>query len=424
MTGVKSMIRTIVKSIILGGNLVLSNIAQAEIVTYNDLPRLVRTKNRLVQASTANAAAMEVRSSYLSQSFLPKISATTGTQLLETKSLTSHPIQAYRIESYVNVYNGGRDELEEKIRDTIYQAATIEISRDLTQQLLVARQIYWRILSIQELIDLQQQALVRNIQHIKAAKQRISAGVATRSDLLQFELQGTALNQDLKRTMLDLDIAKNQLTISIGVNDHSDMQIKGSLSHPPHLELRDSQIDPANLPEIVALKKRKNALELEAEKFNTAWAPQLDVYSDFGQPTYIDRDGRVGSERVEWFLGLRIKLDLSDSVTDKKDANAKRLLAQAAELRADNQAQQVQALQHELLHELPLQHDLLHDAETTSVQAEQLMKLTMDEYNRGVKNGTELLAAAQQLLAVKKRSIEQRRDYYITRSELLSLLGD
>ena len=132
----------------------------------------------------------------------------------------------------------------------------------------------------------------------------------------------------------------------------------------------------------------------------------------------------MGSERIEWFLGLRIKLDLSDSVTDKKDATAKRLLAQAADLRAENQLQQVQALQHELQHELPLQHELLHDADTTSMQAEQLMKLTMDEYNRGVKNGTELLAAAQQLLAVQKRGIEQRRDYYITRSELLSLLGN
>lgn len=418
------MIRTIGRSIILTGSIVLSNLAQAEIVTYDDLPRLVRSKNRLVQASTANASAMEVRSSFLSQSFLPKISATTGTQLLETKSLTSHPIQAYRIESYINVYNGGRDELEEKIRETVHQAATIEISRDLTQQLLVARRLYWRILSIQELIQLQEQALARNIEHIKAAKQRIAGGVATRSDLLQFELQGTTLTQDVKRAMLDLDVAKNQLTITIGVSDHSDMQIKGFLTHPPHLELRNSQINPANLPEIAALKKRKNALELEAEKFNTAWAPQLDVYSDFGQPTYIDRDARVGSERIEWFLGLRIKLDLSDSVTDKKDATAKRLLAQAADLRAENQLQQVQALQHELQHELPLQHELLHDADTTSMQAEQLMELTMDEYNRGVKNGTELLAAAQQLLAVQKRGIEQRRDYYITRSELLSLLGN
>jgi outer membrane protein TolC len=398
--------------------------AYGEVVTFEDLATLIQANNRLVKAAGSTVNAYNERSPYLAQSFLPNFTASTGRQLLEKSSTSGMTTgQAYRLETYINLYNGSRDRLEEQVRRDFIDVATSELIKESSQQLLAARRYFWQILAIKSLIDLYDEAITGTESYTKSAKKRIDHGIATRSDLVQFELHTDTLQQDQKRLLLELDIAKSQLAVLIGSRDHVSLELKGNLGHPSHEppDLTGSHL--VSNPDVSLLKGRVETLRHQADQLQTSWRPQLDIFSDFGQPTYIDRDGRVGTDRQEWFLGLRLRLDLADAVTDQRESQARLSQAFATELKLEDHKAKLNAFVHELQSELPLRHELLHDAARNQQRAEDLLKLIADEYNRGIRNAAELLSAAEQRLGARRRFIEQTRDFYLTRSQLASLTG-
>ncbi len=398
--------------------------AYAEVVRFEDLPNLVHANNRLIKAANANIRAYNERSPFLNQSFLPNFTASTGRQLLaKSEGNNLGAGQAFRLETYVNLYNGGRDSLEEQIRQSMRDVASAELLKESAQQLLSARRLFWQLVAIKSLMDLNERAINAARVYLKSAKTRIDHGIATQSDLIQFELQSDTLIQDQKRLLLELDIAKSQLAVIIGSPDHVSLEVNEQLTHPNHdrVNLTPKQI--SDNPDVGILRRRADALRYQELQLRTSWKPQLDAFSDFGQPTYIDRDARVGSDRREWFLGLRMRIDLADSLTDQRESKARLSQALATELRLEDTQARVDAFIHELQSEIPLRHELLHDAVRNEQRAESLLKLVADEYNRGIRNAAELLSASEQRLNASRRLIEQTRDFYLTESQLASLSG-
>ena len=116
-------------------------------------------------------------------------------------------------------------------------------------------------------------------------------------------------------------------------------------------------------------------------------------------------------------------MNLFDGLESQREASARRALAIGAEAKAQYAALSIDATVHELKHDLKLLHELLHDAESSAVQSRDFLKLTLDEYGRGAKNGPDVLEAAKKNVEFERRLFELFRDYYITRSELLALHG-
>jgi outer membrane protein TolC len=95
----------------------------------------------------------------------------------------------------------------------------------------------------------------------------------------------------------------------------------------------------------------------------------------------------------------------------------------AADTRADLRTAQILSLEHELRHELGLLHELIHDADQSLKKAEKALRLTVQEYERGLKNGPDILQASQSLVEIKRLSTVHKRDYHLKRCELLALLS-
>ncbi len=97
--------------------------------------------------------------------------------------------------------------------------------------------------------------------------------------------------------------------------------------------------------------------------------------------------------------------------------------AEALKRRAAHKERETIAMDHELRHDLSLMHELIHDADKDVTTAEKFLKLTEDEYRRGVKNGPDLLGAFQQLYDFRQRRTDLYRNYYETYAELQALLA-
>src|SRR5687768_9611401 len=93
------------------GCVVHSSFALAMELKYEELPRLLREKNRGVQASSLSVEAARERTGSLTRSFLPRVEAIGGAEHFKTGN---YPVatQPYGgIEATVNVFRGGLDSL-------------------------------------------------------------------------------------------------------------------------------------------------------------------------------------------------------------------------------------------------------------------------------------------------------------------------
>ncbi|MCM2282655.1 MAG: hypothetical protein NDI61_12500, partial [Bdellovibrionaceae bacterium] len=64
----------------------------------------------------------------------------------------------------------------------------------------------------------------------------------------------------------------------------------------------------------------------------------------------------------------------------------------------------------------------IHDADRDVDRAAQFLKLTRNEYNRGVKNGPDMLGAFQKFYEFKDRRISLLREYHEAHAELTALM--
>lgn len=415
------MIRIIFLSILVIGLGLYPFKVIAEVIRYEDLPRLILEKNYLVSAGQARVSAADARTGYLARSYLPKVEVSGGYERfgIAPTSPTTDPF--WKIEASANLFRSGIDDLENSIRKLKKSVSEINLDQIKRENLFQARRLFWELLALKEFIRIQEQAITDNEKHMKAAKKRVSAGIATRSDPIEFQLEKTLLEQDLKKMNLDMDKLKNQLSILLARKSHEDLEIISGFSHPPDEELQSDKVELNQVPIIKSQTLSKDIFYKEGEKQSRYWMPQIDAYASYGRST--SREYEISSDR-EWILGVRLKLDLFNGLESQKEASVNRALAHASEAKALHFSLSTQATLHELYHDLKLLHELLHDADSSAKQSQSFLKLTLDEYGRGAKNGPDVLEAAKKQVSFERRLYELFRDYYITKSELLAIKGE
>jgi outer membrane protein len=392
-------------------------------IRYDDLPRLVREKNENVQAAHSTLKAQDERTGRFTRSLLPSLSAQIGTEEFKTGADESQTQEFWKLEARINLYRGGKDRLEDEIRKTHVSAAQSDFSREYNQELKEARQTYWKLVAIARIITDRKEGSERNEANLKSAKRRAGAGVATAADTVQFELQKTLLNQDLKKLQLQQDLLKNRLSVAIGLNEHETFVIEDNFPHPDEGPLNVADMKAEDQLDVKILKARAEGERLRRKQNSKWWQPRLDLYSSYGLPSLSEEYTRALRRDREWAAGVRVGFDLGQGIEDRSEARAKEWETQAASQRASHRAREAVASDHEVRHDLKLLHELIHDADRDIEKAERFMKLTEGEYSRGVKNGPDLLEAFQKLYEFRQRRTELYREYHESKAELISLVA-
>ncbi len=394
--------------------------ATERVVSFDELPKLIKERNENVQAAEASLSASKERTGYLTRSFLPQFSGSIGSEEFKTGTTASEKQNYWAIHGRVNLYRGGRDRLENEIRRSNEKRAKAEYAGEVNSELKEARQAYWRLLAISKILADKRQTMESNETYIKGSRRRAGAGVSTNADTLEFELQKTLLNQDIKKLTLEEDLVKNQLAVAIGLDEHENIQITGDFPHPPEdVEIPDQ--DPKQNLEIQKLTSMQLTDLLKKEQAARWWLPRLDLYSKYGVPSLDDEFGTALRQDREFSLGIMLTLDLGEGLENRFDSKAKGFEAIASEKRAAHKLREVRAMDHELRHDLKLLHELMHDADRDIQKAEQFLKLTQSEYSRGVKNGPDLMNALEKLYEFRERRTSLYREYHESHAELSAL---
>ena len=165
-------------------------------ITFEDLAQIVKEKNENVEASRLHMEAQNERTGRTARSFLPQLSATAGQEQYKKDSFPdSKSADYWKVEASVNLFKGGRDYLEGKVRNTAHDLSKVDYQIELQNELKEAKLAYWKIVSINQLLADTKDALQKNEQNYKAAKRRVGAGMATAADSVQFELYKISLQE-------------------------------------------------------------------------------------------------------------------------------------------------------------------------------------------------------------------------------------
>ncbi len=407
---------------VLTGITLATSVGEAISIRFEDLPRLVTEKNENVKASAFAVKAQSERAGYLTRSFLPQLSASVGQEEFKTGSTPSAQQEYWRIEGSLNLYRGGRDKLENQIRDGQRELAGLNYSSEIQRELREAKRAYWQALAITKLIAERKEALDKNETNLKSARRRAGAGITTTADAAQFELHKLTLERDIKKLDLEHHRVVNLLSVALALDQHENIEIAGDF---PGVDSATpvKALEVAKQLEVRNYQELQRVDELRASRLSRWFLPRLDLYTSYGLPSLTDENERALRKQQEWTAGVRVTIDLGQSIEERREAGARSADASAAQMRGAHRLREVIANDHDLRHDIAVTADLIKDSENAVAQAQKFLKLTEAEYSRGAKNGPDLLEAFRTYFEFRERRIDYLREYFETKAQLESLIA-
>jgi outer membrane protein TolC len=397
--------------------------AQATVLQYSELSNLVKAKNLHVKASEEALLSSEWKEGHLVRSFLPRVSAEAGYEMFQRELFTKNTQPYGAIQAEINLFNGVKDFLEEKIRkeeSRIGQATSEQMFRE---ELLKAQIVFWQFVFLSEEHKLLESYAGRNAKNLNSARRRISAGSATASDEMEFEMTTRLIEQDISKARTQLANAKQQLNVLIGKEPGEEISISETLPKPVDFEFESKTIESKSLPEVVMAQAASNVARYKRNQEILWWTPRLDVYSGFRQMNMRESDEFSLLDRQEFVAGLKLSINIFDGGEAFSENRSQAAMARSLESKAIQSFRELSVEFENSKSELKQLSEQVNAASKDVEMAERFLSRILSEYSRGVKSSSEVLSASDRSFEFQKRYAELRRDYQVSKAKLLSLLS-
>ncbi len=388
------------------------------------LLRTVTSRNLYVLGQGKVSEGEAARRGFLRRSFLPSLTLEFGQEKFQTGPYRTYGNPYGMLEARMNLFRGGRDSLESAIRDASAKVAEHQRASALREQLNKARKTQWQIVYNDLLIEILEREKVQNSRIKAQAERRARSGVATRSDNLEFNIYESELNQELESLRHENKILMTGLLPLLGVDSAEDVVLADDIDHEHDDGLLARPFQAKSHPAVSGLESEHEAAQLQRKMAKRWWTPSLDVYGGYYMYTLRDRDYMAQDVRDDRVVGARVTFEMFDGLqahnratVAQYQAEAKRLQARHAE---KSTAAQYVMLKEDLLHT----HEVMHYIQDRIRKSSDYMRMTLDEYDRGIKNSLDALTAMQRHFRYEKQYLEKKKEYQLIKADILALRGE
>ncbi len=251
---------------------------------------LAATYRRFSKQSEPERLVMEARKKeegHFLRSFFPSIEASYSREAFQEDGFPSASSYGWGAEGRLSLYNGGRDSLEETVREQKTHKAAADRKVKDQDVLHSLRKTFWTHVYAQALIQTIQKALADNDAILALSEKRIRAGVASTVDRLDFKMNGIRLRQDLQKAKNELRSSENQLRGLLMISAEDKIVVNQPISDEHDvLDAFDSKKENLKQNPAFASIQAQSEIETSLSKINSRWfLLKLDLYAGYERPS-------------------------------------------------------------------------------------------------------------------------------------------
>ena len=360
---------------------------------------------------------------YLTRSFLPKVELSYGRERYTTGPY-DHVNQPFGgFQASINVFNSGKDALENDKRNINAKIAGIDsvvLEAQIVAQLRKDMAEYAYLTEVESILK---EALENNERNMKAARERVRAGLAAATDTLDFQQQAIALKQQLSQVNYSKGVVSRVLATLLGQDPSSDVSVNFTNSHPEHT---DYFFKNYHVERSLAVKRSlflSEVAKIEMKEAKRWWAPSVDIYGFAVRALQKDREYPTPGQRNDVGVGFRISMPIFDKGEGYRLAQSNSARVRSQEALAQSKVLAIQRETLDAQKKLDLAHELIHGAEENVTVMTKYRQGVLNEYNRGVKNSPDVLQASNRWIQANIQYSEVKRNYQEARADALYLYG-
>lgn len=403
--------------------LFLTTGAQASVVVTEQSVSTLYKENPEARSLRDRLEATEKLRNSLTRSFLPKVELSYGRERYTTGPY-DHVNQPFGgVEASLNVFNSGKDYLENEKRNLNTKVSEIDSVVLEAQIMAEIRKSMAQFAYLNEIETILKEALTNNEKHYKYAKDRINAGLATATDTLDFQQQAISLKQRLFQLNFEKGVVTRMIATLLGVDPSTEISVNFQNSHPEH---GDSVLKDLKVENSLAVKQSiflAEVAKIEMKQAYRWWAPSVDIYGFAVRALQKDREYPTPGQRNDAGVGFRIVLPLFDGGESYRVAQSKAAIERSQKSQADAKKLSMQREVQDTMKKLDLTHELVHAAEDNVSVITKYRQGIMSEYNRGVKNSPDVLQASNRWIEANIQYSEIKRNYQVARADALYIYG-
>lgn len=382
------------------------------------------TNNLAIQSVKKEQEASEAKEGHLGRSFLPHLLLVGGEEHFKVESIPSKTEPYGFLEARFNLFRGGKDNLASEIIQLKSGLSKTQTDLKTREELNKIRKIQYEIIFNNELISILEREKEENLKIRSQANRRASSGVSTRTDSLEFTIFDSELEETIESLKHENKILKIGLAPLVGIETEN-LKFPSVLDHQHDEKLLARVENFQNHPQVVSLKLENEIFQKEKSIDRRFWLPSVDVYGGhYYNFELINRDFRDRNRLDAQAIGVRLTIELFDGLESSVAATSNQYRAEAKRLMAKHSERQSEAKFNMLKEDLIHTHEVMHYVLDRIKKSKDYLRLTLKEYDRGVKNSLDALTAMQRYYRYEKDYLEKKKEYHVIKADLLALLGE
>lgn len=322
-----------------------------------------------------------------------------------------------------DVFTGGRRGAEERRAGAQRLSAEARLVADRSQLSLLVEQTFYGALRALELAAVNASRVGRAEEGVAAAERRLSAGTATRSDVLRAELELNTARQAVLQSRTDARIQAWALGRLVGAEEAAWPEATPTADLPdpqPSALERDLAAWLAAAPQVESAEAARSVAEANVSAAKTRYWPAVRFSSGYDA---FNQDLSTGGLRTGWSAQLGLSYPLFDGFAREAAVANAQIERRVAEAEAADARRRVRAEAARLQGIVALARERFALARQAVAVAEEDLRVQQDRYRLGFSTMLDLLTSQANLVEAENGLVNARFDHELAQAELSALAG-
>ncbi len=312
------------------------------------------------------------------------------------------------------LFDSGRREADGRVARLTGEAAarmSEAVRNELIYQVIRA---YYGVLQSTSFLEVQREAVASIEESLRVANERLKAGAAIRTDVLNLEVQLSQVREDLIRGVNGRKLAVAALNTAVGreiLAETVEIPVNGALEPLKRLPAGERGVE--RRPELAGVQLQERAAEAMAQRARREYYP---VVNAFGSADWDS--GALDHFEQSYMVGAAAEVNVFDGFRTRSAVAGARAALRAAQAMSEKVRNQLK---------LDLKQATLREEESwermavveKSVQsAEEALRITRERYQQGAADITELMTVQVGCTGTRTRRLAAYYDYKVAQSDV------